>query len=61
MTLFERFMEMLGFQLKPKSHDYLATDVSRAVERNEAASDRARRALENLKQSDVMREIAGKM
>ena len=50
---------MLGFH--KKEPDFLATDVSRAVQRNEAASDAARRALEDLKQSDVMRQIAGKM
>lgn len=58
----KRIAEMLGFTFssnKPK--DFLGTDVSRAVERNEAASDRARRALEDLKQTDVMREIARKM
>ena len=62
LQVIKRIAEMLGFTFssnKPK--DFLATDVSRAVQRNEAAGDKARRALEDLKQTDVMRELAGKM
>lgn len=55
---------MLGFHTKAKAKDvscYVGPDVARAVQRNEAAGDRARRALEELKMSDTVRDIVGKM
>lgn len=64
MSLIEKVFGMLGFHTKAKAKDvscYVGPDVARAVQRNEAAGDRARRALEELKMSDTVRDIVGKM
>jgi hypothetical protein len=60
MSLLERLKTMLGFGSKP-TPNYIGPDVSRAIQRNEAASDNARRALEQLRMSDTLRDITGKM
>lgn len=64
MNLIERLKQMLGFNNKQQAN-FIGPDVSRAVQRNEAAQENARRALEELKSkggmADTMREIAGKM
>jgi hypothetical protein len=58
MSLFERFLAMLG---KSKPKDYIGPDVSRAIQRNEAAQTNVRRELEKIKMSDTVRAITGKM
>ena len=64
MSLIEKVKEMLGFgqskATKLKS-DYIGPDVSRAVQRNEQASENARQALQELKMTGTVRQIAGKM
>jgi len=62
MGLVERVKGMLGFQTKAKAKcDYIGPDISKAVQRNEAAGERTRLALEHIKMSDTMRDIVGKM
>ena len=51
---------MLGFINKPKPN-FIGPDISKAVQRNEQAATEARRALEELRYSDTMRKVAGKM
>ena len=60
MNLIEKVKAMLG--ITPKAtRGYGSPDVSRALQRNEIAQQNARRALESIKMSDTMRDIAGKM
>ena len=61
MSLFGKVREMLGFHPKPKAADFVAVDVSRAVQRNEQSAERMRKALEEIKMTDTMRELVGKM
>jgi hypothetical protein len=64
MSLLGRFLDMLGFSGKPKPN-YVGPEISRAVQRNDMASDKARRVLEDIKRnggmSDTIKDIAGKM
>lgn len=53
---------MLGFHTKTaKEQSYIGPDVSKAVQRNEASSERLRRTIEDIKMADTLRDIAGKM
>lgn len=60
MSLTDKVKTMLGFTSKTKA-DYIGPDVSRAVQRNEMASINARRALEEMKMIDTVKDISGKM
>jgi hypothetical protein len=63
MSLLGKVAEMLGFQTKPKV-DYIGPDLSKALQRNEMASVRAREALEELKRdtmTQAIQSISGKM
>lgn len=68
--LFEKVKAMLGIRSaryeKPvSSRDHMAVDLSRALQRNERASQEAREALEEVlnrdKMADTFRDIVGKM
>lgn len=68
MSLITKVKDMLGFTHKPRNgkatQDYIGPEMSRAVERNELASVRAREALQDLKRHemlDTVRQISGKM
>lgn len=62
MSLIGKVKAMFGLQpaMKPKQ-DMLGPDMSKAIQRNEAAGARAIAALEELKMSNTLRDIAGKM
>lgn len=62
MSLLEKAKSMLGFRTRPaRKTDAISVDVSVALQRNERASENARRALEAMKMSDTLASIAGKM
>lgn len=61
MTLLEKAKGMLGFRTRPHKEDAISVDVSVALQRNERASENARRALEELKMRDTLAHLAGKM
>lgn len=47
---------------KPASaRDAISVDVSQALQRNERASEEARRALEEMRMADTLAHLAGKM
>jgi hypothetical protein len=61
--MFERLLQMLGLSPKPKYKNASIgpNDVSRAIQRNEAASTEARRELEKIRMTESLRDIAGKI
>lgn len=63
MNLIQRVKTMLGLspRIKAKEQSYIGPDVSKAVQRNEMASERVRQTLENIKMADTLADIAGKM
>ncbi len=64
MSLLEKARAMFGLGKKGREsrlNDPLSVDISVAVQRNERASENARRALEDLRMSDTLAHIAGKM
>lgn len=60
MTLRERFMLLFGRKTEHKP-DPIKADYGRALQRNEIASANAREALEDLRMTETMRSIAGRM
>lgn len=62
MSLFGKVKAMFGLKEKtPCTKSAVDPAISRAIQRNEIASERAQAALEDLKMSDTMRNIAGRM
>lgn len=62
MSLLGKVKNMFGFSSKIEHKpDPIRGDLTRAVQRNERASQAAQEALEQMKMSDTMRQIAGKM
>lgn len=62
MSLLGKVKNMLGIgQPKVKKADYIAPDLSQALQRNEMASERARQALHDFRMSGTVADIARKM
>ncbi len=64
MSLLAKARAMFGLGKKGQEsrlNDPLAADISVAVQRNERASENARRALEDLRMRDTLAHLAGKM
>lgn len=56
----ERIMQLFGLTPRHKP-DPIKADIGRALQRNEMASQKAREALEDLRMSETLRQIAGRM
>jgi hypothetical protein len=60
LEILRKLIAMLGFSSKPKA-DYVAPEISRAVQRNEVAQIKVRNELEKIKMSETLKAITGKM
>lgn len=60
MSLIKKVKLMFGLQPKVVT-ERIAPDISKAVQRNEAAGQRAQQALEEFRMSNTLRDVVGKM